>query len=185
MYDEAEDTHSNKLFINSSVDETINEINNMNISLPFQYSTPELDFQNYIFPPNGELVTKIEEIKSYTLDAIEGEKFWKSGITMASYDESIIKYSALEGTGFFTSHSAVIISSKGYTPTSMLTFYFFTRSKQVTDQSKYIKYATNPEREFNKLYVQDKIDFLLEVIPKRSLLFIDGPLIGGDYYREF
>ncbi len=33
-----------------------------------------------------------------------------------------------------------------------------------------------------KDYIEDKIDFLLSTAPKKSILFIDGPLIGGDVY---
>jgi len=141
-----------------------------------------MDLQNYIFPPNGELITPIENISAYDLNAKNGEKLSNGFRPIAAYDESINKFAGLEGTSYFTSHSIILLGNNDFLPTNLLTLYFYTRSKNITDKSSYIKYSNDPDMDSKKDYIKDKINFLVENVPPKSILFVDGPLIGGDVY---
>jgi len=173
----------NRLVFHSKFQDTISDLNKLNIKLPTPMSK-DMDFQAYMFPPNGELVTKIEEIKPYDLDAKKGETFAHSNIPICAYDESVVDYSALEGEGYLTSHSMVMLSQDEYIPMNLLTFYFYTRAKKMANEHQSIKYSDFPEVQSKRDYLFDKIEFLLEYTPPDSILFIDGPLIGGDYYTD-
>ncbi len=117
------------------------------------------------------------------LDPKKGEKSaHDSKIIYCAYDESINKFSSLEGTAFLMSHSLIVTTETDFIPLNLLTFYFYTRSKEITNKSKFIKHSTDPEIASKKDYVNDKIEFLTEYSPPGSILFIDGPLIGGDVY---
>ena len=109
----------NKLLFHPSFNDTIFEINRLNIQLPPKPSDQEMDFQLYTYPPNGTLVTNVEEIKSYKLDPKKGETLSKTGTTICAYDESINKFSGLEGTAFVTSHSLVIHHEKEFLPSNL------------------------------------------------------------------
>lgn len=172
----------NKLIVHPSFKATVEEINKMDISLPPVPSTVNLDLQNFIFPPNGELVTPTEEIAFYTLNPQKGQDSINDNRTLVAYDESINKFSALEGTTFLTSHSLVLVDTDDYVPINLITLYFYTRSSYLVNNSPHIKYSIDPDMDSKKDYIKDKIEFLLENVPKRSILLIDGPLIGGDVY---
>lgn len=172
----------NKLVLHPSFMQTLQEINKINLSLPIGPSQQEIKFGEYTFPPNGELVTQVEEMKKHKLNAERGDEIAKETISFAGYDESILKYTALEGVAYFTSHSLIIVEQKEYLPVNYLTFYFYTRSEKIVSKTKNISFTDNPERESKRDYLNDKIRFLEEHTPKKTMLFIDGPLIGGDLY---
>ena len=173
---------SNKLILHSSFNETIEELQKVNIRIPKNSSNIQLDFHDQPFPPSGELVTPIEEISAINLNNKEGEKIAQSDRLLAAYDESINKFSSLEGTAYLMSHSLIILEESDFIPLNLLTFYFYTRSKEIINKSKFIKYSTDSEMESKRDYVKDKIELLTKYSPARSILFIDGPLIGGDVY---
>jgi len=118
------------------------------------------------------------------LDAKRGETFTHNNIPICAYDESIVKYSSLEGDGYLTSHSMVMLSQDEYIPMNLLTLYFYTRAKKIAKEHQSIKYSDFPEVQSNRDFIFDKIEFLLKHTPSNSILFIDGPLIGGDYYTD-
>jgi hypothetical protein len=64
-------------------------------------------------------------------------------------------------------------------PISYLSFYFYTRSKEITKNSSYIKYSLDHSADSNKDYAIDRSKFLYDYCIENSILFIDGPLIGG------
>lgn len=171
-----------QLELHPTFNDVINDVKRMNIALPAVPSQPEIDLQNFIFPLNGELVTKIEDVDLIELDATRGRSFICGDRSILAYDESINKFSCLEGTAYLTSHSIVTLEQKDYTPRNLLTFNFYTRSKEIASKSLNIKYTDDPDMTSKKDYIEDKIDFLLSTAPKKSILFIDGPLIGGDVY---
>jgi hypothetical protein len=49
----------------------------------------------------------------------------------------------------------------------------------LTKQSEYIRYSDKPEETSTRDYTTDRSTFLLKNVPDNSILFIDGPLIGG------
>jgi len=169
----------NKLVLHPDFHKTIGELSKNEIFLPRDGS--EQNSANLSLLTDSGKVTNLEEIKGYKLDAqngsIEAKKF-----SYSAYDESWKKFSALEGSAFFTAHSLVLSGEKEYVPVTLATFNFYTRSKGIASKSHYIKYSDNPEVENTRDYIRDKVSFLLEYAPSRSLLFVDGPLISGDLY---
>ncbi len=169
----------NKIFIHPDFNATIEQINKLNIQLPKNSTTGELDFHLNLYPTDGKLITNMEEIKPFKLNAKNGDKMAHENIAISAYDESINKFSALEGTAFLTSHSLVLQHKDAYIPQAFLTFYFYTRSKSYTEQSRFIKYSDDTETDSKVDYVKDRTDFIINNTPKNSIAFIDGPLIGG------
>jgi len=170
----------NKLIIHPQFNATIEEISKMNVTLPNLSSDTEFDYSNYIFPENGELVTPINEIGKIKLNPENGQKLVNEEGVVSAYDESINRFNSLEGTAYFTSHSLVVLGDKDYMPINYLTFYFYTRSQDIVDKSKHIKFSQEPEVDSKEDCVKDKILFLEKSAPSKSILLVDGPLIGGN-----
>lgn len=170
----------NKLIIHPQFNATIEEISKMNVTLPNLSSGTEFDYSNYIFPENGELVTPISEIGKIKLDPENGQKLVNKEGVVSAYDESINRFNSLEGIAYFTSHSLVVLGEKDYMPVNYLTFYFYTRSQDIVNKSKHIKLSQEPEVDSKEDCVNDKILFLEKSTPSKSVLLIDGPLIGGN-----
>lgn len=95
-----------------------------------------------------------------------------------AYDESIQKFSMLQGTVVFTSHSLIEADESDYDYSCQLTAYFLTRARKY-ESIKIALVSDQPERDFKERYLSDRYDFLLSNVPSNSLLFIDGPLIGS------
>jgi len=66
-----------------------------------------------------------------------------------------------------------------YVPVSLLTFYFYTRSSVLSNGSSYIKHSADLETDSKMDYIRDRESLLSDNIPKNSVAFIDGPLIGS------
>jgi len=178
----SEDDLANKLVIHPSFKETIQDISDKNIKIPKNSTNEQLDYYNYIYPPNGKLLTVIDDIKKINLDPENGERVANSERPIMAYDESINRFTCLEGSAFLTSHSLVITSENDFIPSNKITLYFYTRSKNISEDTKYIKYSKDPEADSKKDFVLDKIDFLKENTSENTILLVDGPLIGGDWY---
>lgn len=168
-----------KLLLHPSFEKTVMDINKLKITLPTFPSSVDLDFNFYSFPDNPELVTNIEEINRYTLNPKLGEKFLNSNHTICAYDESIQKSKALEGSAYLTSHSLVIHDKDDYISSNFLTFYFYTKSVDLHKKSDFVRLSENTEADFKADYAKDRSNFLIENTPQSSILFIDGPIIGG------
>ena len=166
------------MIFHPSFNDTIAEITNLKIKLPSNPSDAEMDFNTYSFPQNGEFVSKVEEIKKFQLDPHKGEKSCACNIICA-YDESVNRFQGLEGTAYLTSHSLILHGEYDFIPMNLLTLYFYTRSKLLSQNSKYVKYSEDPEVDSKKDYVVDRKGLLVDNIPENSVVFIDGPLIGG------
>lgn len=173
---------SNKLILHTSFTDTINELLEVNIKLPNNPDHVLFDFGNQNYPPNGELVTSINEIKAINLNPKDSEIDNLLAKEIVAYDESINKFTALEGTAYLMSHCLVNLGKSDFIPLCLLAFYFYTRSNNITNRTKSLKHSTNPEMDSQIDFINDKIELLTKYSPKDSLLFIDGPLIGGDVY---
>jgi len=173
----------NKLILHPQFEETLREISKLDVSLPDFSSNVGLSFDDYAFSTNGELVTPVSEISKVKLDSSGGEGAAKK-YAVSAYDESINRFDSLEGIAYFTSHSLVVLGVKEYIPINYLTFYFYTRSNEIVNKSKYIKFSKDPEMDSKVDYIKDKIAFLEKATPPKSILLIDGPLIGGDVYTR-
>lgn len=170
----------NKVIIHPQFNATIEEISKLNVTLPDLSSDAEFDYSNYVFPDNGELVTPINDVDRIKLNPESGQKLVDKEGIVSAYDESINRFDSLEGTAYFTSHSLVVLGEKDYIPINYLTFYFYTRSQDIVNKSKHIKFSQEPEVTSKEDCVNDKILFLENSVPSKSILLIDGPLIGGN-----
>lgn len=169
----------NKFIIHPLFNETIKELSELKINIPEYGSEENWDFSTVPFPKNGEIVTNINDIKPYKLDANNGQKNINSKYPILAYDESIQNFTALEGIAYFFSHAIVIHGKEDYIPSIFISFYFFTRSKLITQKSKYIKESENPSVDSKKNYAIDRTNFICDITPENSIILIDGPLIGG------
>lgn len=169
------------LELDSKFNNTIQDLSNQKIILPSNPTSDQMDFEFSPFPPDGLLVSQVEDIDRYRLKSKEGEKVFDK-YSIFAYDESIYKYQALQGEAYFTSHSVVKVGEKDYIPSNLLTFYFYTKSKAIAENSSYIKDISDSKYQMKTDYFDDRIDFLLKNVEENSILLIDGPLIGGDQY---
>ncbi len=175
-------TQFNRLIVQPEFEETLLELSQRNVFLPH---TGEIGVsKDETFSVSGQVLTPIEDISTkFSLNPSKGMEYSQK-YTFSAYDESFIKYLALEGIGYFTSHAVTVVAPSGteYIPVSLITFYFYTRSNQIAKVSKYIKFVEDPEVASVRDRLKDKVNFLSNVVPSKSLLFVDGPLIGGDLY---
>lgn len=180
----------NQLMIHPNFYEILSSLNKEKIVFPSQNEISSIDLATEMVSENGKL-SLIEDFSSLNLNPKEGE-FYSNEVKLLGYDESFIKYPALEGVGYFTSHSVVLHDLMDYLPSNFITLYFYTRSNLLLNHSKYFKNCEDvaPESEdenkiesfevaFKQDYAKDRYNFLIERVPENSILFIDGPLIGG------
>ena len=175
----------NKLILHPEFESTLNEIKKINMALPEVTSGMQIDNDFYDYQKNNFSFSKIEEIDKTILDPSNGYKFLNDGRTLFSYDESIDKYESLEGVALSTTHSLIMMDKNEYIPAIYLTFYFYTRSKEINEKSHYIKFCEKPEELIKIDYIKDKINFLMNTVPDNAILLLDGPLIAGDVYTYF
>jgi len=123
-------------------------------------------------------MSKAGDIKKIKLDPHKGEEMCKS-TSICAYDESVNKFQGLEGTAYLTSHSLILHGERDFIPVNLLTFYFYTRSKLLSQNSKFVKYSEDPETDSKRDYVVDRQSLLVNNAPENSFALIDGPLIGG------
>ena len=169
----------NKLTFHPNFKKILNELSDLKIQLPSNPTGIDLNFTLFSYPNNGKLITEVEKFQKVKLDPILGRKILDNKIQICGYDESINKFLGLEGTAYLTSHSLIVHDNYDYIPLNLLTFYFYTRSKVLLDRSQYIKHSEDPELDSKKDYIYDRKQFLVDNVPNNSILFIDGPLIGG------
>jgi len=172
----------NKLFtpriiIKDSFRDTILSIKDANIKLPLY---PE-DGEEFIDPNlSAGRVEQLEEEMVRTLDIKSGMDFSRMGITIAAYDESIQRYSSMEGKAVFTAHAIVIPRIEDYAAITYLTAYFYTKSEEIGRIAGFTTIKDgNMEPSYDKL--MDEL-YLMQEVPPDTVLFIDGPLIAGDVY---
>ena len=72
-----------------------------------------------------------------------------------------------------------MLGKEDYIPSCFVTFYFYTHSEAYSTNSKFIKYSSEIDIDSKKDYLEDRTQFILDSVPADSILFIDGPLLGG------
>ena len=181
------------LSIHHDFEKTLEAIRSENISLPPIPSVE--DFDSNLFFPSGSGTIHYDKIECIELDAKNGMEYLLSE-NVYGYDESIEKYQALEGSAYFTSHSLINLNSNvnDYVPSCYLTFYFYTKSKVLFEKNEYIKcvesstpssddlddFSDNQfESAYKRDYAADRANLIKSIVLSNSILFIDGPLIGG------
>jgi hypothetical protein len=177
------ETH-NKLILHPSFRQTLAALKEIRIALPRDPVTEDTSLRNYDLPRDRTRLAPLEAEHKFALDGKRGEEVAEKGVIVSAYDESINKFTALEGTAYFTSHSLVVLASERYLPINLLTFYFLTRSRDIQSRSEFIQYSEDFTMDSEKTHILDKITFLLENAPPNSILLIDGPLIAGDVYTR-
>lgn len=170
---------NNKIIVHPSFNETIKELRDLNIKLPDFGTEENWDFSMNPFPKDGNLVTNIEEIKPYKLNAINGQNIANLKYPILAYDESIQNFMALEGISYFLSHSIVIHGKDDFIPSIFISFQFYTRVKPIIKKSKNIIESNNPSVDSKTYYARERSKFILDNTPDNSIILIDGPLIGG------
>lgn len=175
-------SNQKKLLLQPDFKATISALRNLKIDLPKIPIREEIQTDTGTSPISNARLFPIEVSLKSQVNAKNGEMNAHRLTGLVAYDEAINKYSALEGTAFFTSHSLIITTPSHYIPINMLTFYFYTRSQELHVKSDYIKQSDDVKMQSQIDYVNDKIDFILKYAPDNSILFIDGPLIAGDVY---
>lgn len=168
----------NKLILHPAFKDIVNEIKKVNVTITEPAKNTEFDFSNSTFPPNGKL-KKIEELSFFNLDAVNGLKI-SNEYDFTGYDESKLNYMSLEGSAIFTAHSIVIASKEDYIPVNYLSFYFYTKSKVLSDQHPLLTFTLDPIAKSNEHYVEDREYLFKKSSLESSISFIDGPLIGGN-----
>jgi hypothetical protein len=176
---ETKNTKTSRLLFHPSFSETLAELKKRKIVLPTNATDQEIDFSRYGYPQEGALVSNVEDFGKVKVDAKKGEAMGNSAIICA-YDESVNKFEGLQGTAYLTSHSLIYHGLYDFIPVNLLTFYFYTRSSILSQDSKFIKFSEEPEADSNRDYINDREKLLTENVPDNSVIFIDGPLIGGN-----
>lgn len=171
----------NKVIVHPTLEEAISEVSKLGVSLP-DFTTNVFHNPEEMIIPNGELVIPVGKIEKTKLNPSIGIDLLSKGFPIVAYDESINKFTSLEGIAYLTSHSLILLARESFIPVNYLTFYFYTKSEELVNKSKHIKLSIDPENDFKKDYMRDRINFLVKTVPENSILFIDGPLIGGDAY---
>ena len=140
----------------------------------------ELENQDLIGGNNSsDSVFFLNEKEAPLLDLNLGHKTLES-TSICAYDESLMRISALEGSGFFISHSLILVDREQYLPLTYLTFDFFTKSKSIADGNNTLTFTKEPpEIASKRKYIEDREMVLNKFTPDNSLLLIDGPLIGS------
>jgi len=183
----------NQIILHPNINEIINDLNKNKISFPSYASLSPSDSSHNLFPPSNGVLSPIEEVGKSRLNPKSGEEISRQ-VKLLGYDESIVKFSALEGIGYFTSHSLVLHDVNDYVPSNFITFYFYTKSEILLAKSKYFKSGDPEESDipkddaegesyeiaYKRDYATDRNNFLIDRVPDNSVLLIDGPLIGGN-----
>lgn len=140
----------------------------------------DLEYGDFIDGNNdNDSVFFLKEDGNVTLDPSIGYETLEC-VAICAYDESLMRISALEGSGFFISHSLVLVSKEQYLPLTYLTFDFFTKSKTIADGNNSLTFTKDPpELASKKKYIQDRKMILGNYTPDNSILLVDGPLIGS------
>lgn len=147
---------------------------------PNESNSYDLEYDDFIRDnDSNDPVFFIKGGESPTLDPILGGKTLEH-VTICAYDESLLRISALEGSGFFISHSLVLIGREQYLPLTYLTFDFYTKSKSIADGKNSLTFTNEPPEIASKnKYIKDRKMILSKYAPDNSILLIDGPLIGS------
>lgn len=171
---------SGRLIIHPDFYKTIDAIENSKFSL-FRTSTQtNFDFDPFTYPSDDNLLTKIEDIDFKNLDIQNGQQMIYKFPMIVGYDESIYIFPGLEGSSCLTTHCLILHGANEYLPIVMPTYYFYTRSKTYFANNSVIRYTNEVEEEMKKDYTKDRLKFLMDNVPNNSIVFIDGPLIGGN-----
>jgi hypothetical protein len=142
-------------------------------------STEKLDIELFNPLKSNGAIKSLEDQNIRRLDSKIGCKLAKDNSNISAYDESFNKYFSLAGSGLLTSHSLIVHGKSDYLSLNNLTFYFYTRSDEISNKSEFIRKSTDLELDSRRDYATDRTEFISEAAPSNSVIFIDGPLLAG------
>ena len=163
---------------------TLNDLKSSNISLPATSNSGGVDFSGMNFPSSGELQEELGSIKKVRLDPINGKRLYSTVRPILAYDESILTYEALEGIAVMTAHSLIELEESDYSPMMKVTLRFYSRAKKLSENKSALVYAVDPSAESKRDYARDRNSFILDMVKGNSVVFIDGPLLGGQMSQQ-
>ena len=186
---------SNRFILHPQFKERVHAIKN-NIELPLIPSLLDMNNDERLIQTQGNL-SIVGGINKIRLDPRIGRENI-SKFNFLAYDESIEKFQALEGSGYITCHSMILLDEDDYLACNCLSFAFYTRSKKLLDRNNTLRDATEnknstdeeedaAESAFKRDYAKERAKFILKNCPNNAILIIDGPLIGkqmSDYTVE-
>ncbi len=168
-----------KLIVSEDFNKLITELQSSHINFNTDEITTPSSFKTSDYNGNGNIKV-LENENVINLNAELGYEYIQNNNHIISgYDESLISIPALEGNGYMFAHSLVILNPEKYIPIVKLSLNFYTKSRTLVTNSTLIKYAKDPSVKSKIDYVQDKSELLKNYTPPNSIIFIDGPLIGG------
>lgn len=173
----AEQELQSKVILHPDFFKSVQEVQSTNVDILGRPDFSNVNISDYV--PSGVFEIIGEKIKSVKCIPQKGHKYIQSNI-ISGYDESKLKYQTLQGNADFISHTLMVFAGKNYVPVTILTFYFYTKSKELSDRFKTIQYSEDINSLANYHYVTDRNKLLKEYTVKNSVAFIDGPLIGGN-----
>lgn len=167
-----------KLIMHKDFKDSIEEVRNGRIHLG-NLGSGSYDAESEFDLNYGEYeIEGITDMKALDLNARTGQSINQGLRNVVAYDESILKFTSLEGDGILTSHTIVKLASEDYLPSSLVVFHFYTRSEALAKGNRTIRLSDNPSISINEDYSRERNEFLLENVPNGSILFVDGPLLG-------
>jgi hypothetical protein len=174
---------SAQIIISPDFYETIEDLKKATINIrgsPY-YLTPSEEDE---FGTNGG-VTLLDNSVFSDLDPEDGHStIVNRDRYLCGYDESMLCIPALEGIGYFFSHSLVLLGKESYLPVIQLSFRFYTRSKTIANGANKITYCADTIVESKRDYVKDKRNLIENYVPAHSVLLLDGPLVGSQITSE-
>ncbi|AKB44725.1 hypothetical protein [Methanosarcina vacuolata] len=179
---------SNNFFLHPQFKEKVESIKR-DIDLPQIPISPNIVKDDY-HSSSGKLTLE-EEFNNIALDALKGKNLINQYMFLG-YDESFDVFQVLEGTGYLTCHSLIMIDDDDYLASTCLSFNFYTRSKLLLEKNSDLKDANvvqtadvesmdnedKIEVVFKRDYASDRNKFILSNVPENCILFIDGPFVG-------
>lgn len=168
----------NRFILQENFNEKLSEVGRLNLSIFQKPTQGNINISDELTAVNGTLRV-IDTIKKLPLDQNNGQQFSKK-IIFGGYDESKLQFVTLEGTANITSHSLVEVTSDVYIPIGFITVYFYTGSKEIVSKTEYLHYSQNAEADANRDYAKDRNRVVGDNVLENSILFIDGPFIGGN-----
>jgi len=168
----------NRVIVQDQFYEKIDAIRNLKLNL---LKDPSL--VGHSDPPeitsHSATLTQIEPDLVYDCDPQLGMNYAKE-VIFSGYDESKAQFLALEGEAQLTTHVVTHFFRDNIIPACKISFYFYSQSKMLEKQSKYVKFSKEITSDSNVDYINDRNDIILTTALDGSILFVDGPLIGGN-----
>jgi hypothetical protein len=163
----------NRFILQEGFNEKLTAMGRLNLSITQKPKQGDININEPYMPANTN-INVINKLESIPLNPQKGEIFSKK-VLFGGYDESKLQFITLEGIVNITSHSLVEVTSREYIPIGYISIYFYTRSKDITEKSEYVKYSLDPEADSNRDYAEDRNKLIQNNAVENSILFIDGP----------